>query len=41
MGALIEVRFGVQTVILSVAILLVISAFMIQASLYDPFEAKA
>jgi multidrug resistance protein len=40
-GALIAARFGVQTVILSVAILLVISAFMIQASLYDPFEAKA
>ena len=40
-GAVIEVRFGVQAVILSVAALLVISAFMIQVSLYDPFEAKA
>ena len=41
MGALIAVRFGVHAVILSVAVLLLISAFMIQMSLYDPYEAKA
>jgi hypothetical protein len=40
-GAFIAVRFGVQAVILSVGVLLVIAALILQVSLYDPFEAKA
>jgi len=39
-GALIEARFGVHAVILSLAILLGVSAVILRISLYDPFEAK-
>jgi hypothetical protein len=39
-GALIEARFGVHAVILSLAILLGVSAIILRISLYDPFESK-
>jgi len=39
-GALVEAWFGVHAVILSVAVLLGLSAVALRFSLYDPFEAK-
>jgi len=40
-GALVEAMFGVSAVILSVAMLLGLSAIVLRVGLYDPLEAKA
>jgi multidrug resistance protein len=39
-GAVVEARLGVHAVILSVAVLLGVSASILRVSLYDPFEAQ-